>query len=210
MRTIAMIFAVSWVVGCSDSGSNPSSGRGGLGECFGSTGQTCTGVDAFESCVESHCDSQAQACYGSGYKSGSYGGPCGGFLGCVTKCACGDTSCQSGCLSQLTSDCSTCSQTFSSCQQSSGCAQPVCTGGSSTPDGPLFSFPDAPVGPHADAPPGGGGGADAPAGGSECSLLAACCPKLPSAEQPVCTQVAGAGNEQACQITLTTFGAACN
>ncbi len=207
MRTIAMILAASWVLGCGDGGS--SSGGQGIVGCFGTPGQTCTGVDTFETCVESHCDSQAQACFGSGYKSGSYGGSCGAFIGCTSKCSCGDMACQSACLGQLTNDCSTCSQTFSTCEESSGCARPVCTGGS-TPDGPLFSFPDAPSGPHADAPPGGGGTADAPSGSNECTLLAACCPKLPSAEQPACTQVAGAGNEQACQLTLSAFGAACN
>jgi hypothetical protein len=206
MRTIAMILSVSWmVVGCGDSGSsNNPSGRGNFGECFGSSGQTCTGVDTFETCVESHCDSQAQACFGSGYKSGNFGGSCGGFIGCTTKCACGDTTCQSGCLAQLTSDCTSCSQTFSSCEMSSGCAQPVCTGGS-TPDAPVFVFPDAPQGPHADAPP-GGGGADAPPTGTECTMLAACCPNLPAQEQPTCNQVVALGNEQACQASFTAFG----
>lgn len=212
MRTFAAILVVSWVVlGCGDSGSaspdGPNGGRGVVG-CFGSTGQTCTGVDTYESCVESHCDSQAQACFGSGYKSGNFSGPCGGFIGCVSSCACGDTACQTGCISQLTNDCTSCSQTFSTCETSSGCAMPVCTGGA-TADAPIFSFPDAPTGPHADAPP-GGGGADAPPTSGDCATLAICCPKLPAEEQSTCNQIVGAANEQACQLTLTALGAACN
>src|SRR5262249_34813557 len=163
----------------------------------------CTGVDACESCVESHCDSQAQACYGSGYKSGNFSGPCAPFITCVSQCNCGDTTCQSGCFGKLTNDCQSCGMTFSNCEMSSGCARPTCTGGTTTPD--------APAAPHADAPPGGGGAPDASAsGGTECSMLAACCPKLPAQEQPACNQVVGAGNEQACQLTLQTFGAACH
>src|SRR5215467_13900780 len=110
MRTIAKIMAVAWVVvGCSSSDTTTSnaSGRGSLGACYGTEGQTCTGVDTFESCLESHCDSQAKACYGSGYKSGNFSGPCGPFISCISQCNCGDTTCQSGCLGKLTNDCQT-------------------------------------------------------------------------------------------------------
>jgi len=84
---------------------------------YGSAGQTCTGVDTFESCIEGHCESQARECFGANYKNGNFaGGKCASFIGCSVKCACGDTACQSNCAAQLSSDCMTCASSFSTCQ----------------------------------------------------------------------------------------------
>ena len=85
-----------------------------------------------------------------------------------------------------------CSNTFSTCQMASGCAQPSCTGGGGGGGG------------TPDARPGGGGG------GSACTKLAACCGRLPTNTQPACTQVASGGNENICQSTLDGLGAICN
>jgi hypothetical protein len=99
--------------------------------CPSNTGTgTCTAEQnkAYSDCIISKCDAQYQACLGAGYKSGSYSGPCGAWIGCTAKCGCGDTACRSACgLPDAT--CQACfTGQLATCVTSSGCTAPVCTG----------------------------------------------------------------------------------
>jgi len=102
------------------------------GSCYGTSGQTCTGTSEYESCVIKACDAKIVACWGSGYQSGSFSGPCADVMNCMLACPCDAnySSCQQTCAMKMMSNtaCQTCSLEVSTCMQGSGCKQPVCTG----------------------------------------------------------------------------------
>lgn len=80
--------------------------------CAGSsaaTGTTCTQaeLDAYSSCFTTACDATFQMCYGPGFKSGQFSGPCGTYEACTSKCACTDSACVSACGTQP-ADCTSC------------------------------------------------------------------------------------------------------
>lgn len=121
----------------SSSGSNTStssstSSSGGTGSGFkqcptpGQNTSSCTQaeIDAYDNCPINNCDAELQECFGSGYKTGSFGGACGTYVSCSQKCACGDTACQQAC-GLPDQNCQTCLQKYSSCYQAK-CPEPAC------------------------------------------------------------------------------------
>lgn len=82
--------------------------------CFGNTSANCI------SCIQTHCDQQASACYGSAWASGTIAGVCGSTEACSETCC--DASCQqcdqnctSQCYRSAPQDCAACLPTFSTC-----------------------------------------------------------------------------------------------
>lgn len=154
------------------SGSNPSSGSpsasGGANKCTGADHPSCTQaeVDTYEQCVMNACDAEMKQCFGSGYRSGSYGGPCGSWLTCSAKCACNDNACEQKC--QPENACMDCIAGTSKCTESAKCTRPACmTGGGSKSDA--------------------GSTQDASAYEAACADLMTCCDALTdAAAQDVC------------------------
>jgi hypothetical protein len=145
MRTFGTFLAVgilALAAGCGgSSGSNGTSSTGRSasngGQCPGSSsGQSCTGEAAYNTCELNACGAQYKVCFGNNFASGNYaGGACSDFLTCELKCPCDATAmtCEQTCATQymLTSTvCATCLGTLSACVDSgagAACTKPVCT-----------------------------------------------------------------------------------
>lgn len=155
---------------CGSSSPSNSTGKG-LTCTTGSTG-TCTQaeLDTYDNCIIGQCGSTLATCYGSGYQSGSFSGPCGTYGSCASKCACTDTACKTAC-GQPSSDCQSCLTPFTACILSSSCTIPACLfsgGGSGGTSG------------GAGGRTGGAGGFTGSLGGTTgttgtCADLLACC-----------------------------------
>ncbi len=155
----------------------PSSMMGGMACPSGSQQGSCTAAEskAYGDCIITKCDSQYSMCLGSGYKTGTFGGPCGTWMTCQSKCGCNDSACVTAC-GQPPAACSTCIQSLSSCVLNSGCQIPTCAGGGG-----------------AGGAGGGAGGAGGGAGGT-CADLARCC-----------ASVTNAGVKMACDAQYNTL-----
>jgi hypothetical protein len=164
-----------------------SSGGGTAGGGAGTNGSCATGMgapakgSACASCLQAHCATETNGCYGAGWQSGNFsGGGCSELVTCSAACACGDTSCQGACVPKVTAACTTCSSAVSSCQ-SSHCSTECSTttsGGAGT----------------------GGGVAGAGATSATCADLAKCCAStsLPAQSMSGCTQVVQSKNDSVC------------
>ncbi len=162
--------------GCSSTsnqGTVQSSARSVSGQCnsTGEAGQTCTGGEQYEQCLMAKCDNQYQQCLGPSYKAGAYSGPCAAAMNCLLGCACGDLNCELGCQTKYTDECESCSEAADDCEKSSGCQQPVCSGGTSggsggsaTPLGGTGGSASPTLGSGGSAVPGAGGSSGAPNG----------------------------------------------
>jgi hypothetical protein len=174
--------------GGSDSSSTPS----GLA-CPTTSGGSCSAAEnkAYGDCIQNKCDGAYQMCLGSGYKSGSFSGACGAWIGCYAKCNC-DKACQANC-GQPSGECTTClTAQVSPCVLSSGCAAPACTGGGTGGSG-------------------GGTGGSGGGGTGTCSDLMKCCAAIADASQKSACQNALTGammaGDQYCGLLLTQFRA---
>ena len=70
-------------------------GTGGtvsLGCGAGAGSSTCSKaeLDSYNNCTYAACESQFKACYGNNVVMGTFGGPCGTFITCTSKCGCSD------------------------------------------------------------------------------------------------------------------------
>jgi hypothetical protein len=137
-----------------------SSSTGGL-NCPPTGQSNCTAEQTkpYTDCIFSKCDSQYQACFGAGYKSGSFGGTCQAYIACFSKCGCGDNACRAACPAP-TGECQTCLTQLGTCTIGAGCTPPTCGGGGAGGGGG-----------------GGGGGAGGGGGGGSgtCADLMKCC-----------------------------------
>lgn len=97
-----------------------------FGNCYGTAGQECTGIDEYTTCVLGACDAEYQDCFGADYMNGNWGGKCGDYIVCNIDCDCGDTACNTACLTNSTQDCQDCLQSIATCVLGSGCNYPVC------------------------------------------------------------------------------------
>ncbi len=126
---VAMAFGFE---GCSSSsgGNTSKSGRSPTGECNSSSssseGSTCTGQEAHDACIQEACGTQYQTCFGASYLSGSYAGTCKTEIECLFACSCEDTACAVTCYTNASAACADCFDAIDSCEQQSGCAEPVC------------------------------------------------------------------------------------
>ena len=188
-------------------GSDSSSNSGGL-TCPNSSGSTGTcsaeQTKAYGDCVQSKCDSAYQACLGSGYKSGSFGGACGSWIGCYAKCNC-DKNCQGLCAAPP-AECQTCLiAQVTPCQLNSGCTPPTCTGTGGSGGG------GGSGGSAGTGGSGGGGTGGTGGGGLTCSDLMKCCNAMTDAMMKASCQqaLAGvmAGGDQACGGVLSIYRA---
>jgi hypothetical protein len=186
---IGLVFAavLGFAVGsCSSSSPSTSDGSTSSGKGLtcttGSTG-TCTQaeLDTYDNCIASQCGSTLATCYGSGYQSGSFSGPCGTYGSCVSKCSCTDTACKTAC-GQPSSACQSCLTPYTACIFSASCTIPACllsgggTGGTSGGAGGRT---------------GGAGGFTGSLGGSTgtagtCADLLACCNAANATLKPSC------------------------
>lgn len=118
LSLLAASSAVS--VACGGSDSSGSSGTPTNG-CTGGTGLPVGGsqTSACSTCEEAKCGAQLSAAYGSGYKSGTFGGACQALLQCATACACNDTSCLAGCQSKLDAGCQSAMAAVDACKDAS-------------------------------------------------------------------------------------------
>lgn len=111
----------------SSGGTSGSSGTftSGINKCGGTSSTNCTPeqVKQYDECFATACDSKFAECYGAGWKSGTYAGPCGTYIACFNACGCGDTECFTKCPDP-SAECSDCRIRSSSC--SDGCTLPKC------------------------------------------------------------------------------------
>lgn len=132
LAAVSFILAASVANGCTSSTDGTSSGSssggssgasgasgsssGGIKQCPAQGGQTdCpqSELDAYAKCATDNCDAEFKECYGSGYQSGSFGGPCGSFISCTNACECDDTACRQKCTTDAA--CNTCNQKLGQC-----------------------------------------------------------------------------------------------
>jgi hypothetical protein len=185
-RLFSIVVLSLGLAACGSSGGGGSgTGRDSLGQCHGNPGQTCTGTDTYETCVENACDAQFKAALGADYKNGNFSGVCASYFNCIIACNCGDNTCQGACTAQLSGDCQTAAIALGSCTSGSTCTPPVCTGGSVSVDAAVSAS-------------------------GACATLATCCPKLPSNTQSGCQQIVATNMDNACQQALNSFGSMCN
>lgn len=148
------------------SGFKDCSGGNGSGEESKCTQQE---LQAYSSCISTNCDSTYKECYGDDYKSGSFSGACGDYIGCINACACSDVSCYQKCP-QPSAACTSCSEKLSTCSQK--CTVPDC------------------MKPDIDSGTGNG---------KTCADLSTCCEGIEDADmKSACEQAAAGGNETVC------------
>jgi hypothetical protein len=162
---LSLVFVSAAVFGFALASCGGDSGSGGPGGGSATSGLFCptsnassckqADVDAYGSCVQGRCGTQMKACFGDNFQSGTFAGPCGTWIGCYGKCACGDTACRGAC-GLPSGECTTCLQTVTTCTNSSGCTAPVCS----------------PSGADAGSPPAGG----------TCADLQTCCNAITNAQ----------------------------
>lgn len=174
---------------CSSSTSTPSDGsttsgqggaKGGFMACPGGTTSGCSQAEImpYSNCVIAACSSAFTMCYGSGYASGNFSGPCGTYGQCSSACGC-DQTCAMNCGTPPTA-CQTCLfNNLVPCIQSSSCQLPACAGGAGGTAGG--------TGGRA----GGAGGFTGSLGGSTgttgtCADLLACCNAASATLKPTC------------------------
>lgn len=144
-KLVAPVLASVLLIGCGSGSSKPGGGGGAGGStsgtfnpsnlaCTGSTSQTanCTTaeLEPFQTCITTSCATGLQTCYGSGFMTGQFSGPCGTYAACVGKCSCSDNACRTACGAQPT-ECSSClSSSLTTCAFSCLTQLPACaTGG---------------------------------------------------------------------------------
>src|SRR4029077_8431019 len=62
-----------------------------------SNGCTAEQNQVYDDCVFDRCDAPYQMCFGAGYRSGTFSGPCGSYVNCLARCSCNDTACRGAC-----------------------------------------------------------------------------------------------------------------
>lgn len=155
---------------------NGNGNSGGFKDCSGggSSGggeSKCTQqeLQTYSSCISTNCDSTYKECYGDDYKSGSFSGACGDYIGCINACDCSDVSCYQKCP-QPSGACTSCSEKLSTCAQK--CTIPDC------------------MKPDVDSGSGSG---------KTCSDLSTCCAGQSDADlKSACEQAAAGGNDAVC------------
>jgi len=134
---VVLVFATGCGGGSNNKGTS-STGRSGStgGQCPSTTGQNCTGGDAYTQCEMAACGTQYKACFGNNFASGDFtGGACADWLNCELPCPCdgstAQSTCEGNCTAQFltTAACATCLGTLGGCVDTgagASCTQPVC------------------------------------------------------------------------------------
>lgn len=176
------------LVGCGGGSGSKSDGGGGSsgggtrtgGMCPPST-STCTTAESntYVSCIETACRTEFTTCFGAGYLSGTFSGACGTYLQCTSKCACGDTTCESACT--MDAACTACEQSISTCFFGAACTIPACYLGGTGMGGTS--------GTGTGGTTGGGMGGTTGGGTTGCAGFLACCNRASATLMPSCTQL---------------------
>lgn len=110
---LAAVAGVAAACGGSDSGGSSGTPNNTCGAGLPTSGTQGSACDA---CEESKCAAQLSTAFGSGYKSGTFGGACQALLQCTTACGCNDTSCVLGCQPKLDAGCQTAMDAVDACK----------------------------------------------------------------------------------------------
>jgi hypothetical protein len=198
VTAFALAASVGFIVAnCGGSSSSDTNSAINNISCSMSGTSTCTAAQTkpYTDCLFSKCDAAFTACYGSGYKSGTFSGPCSTYITCLSKCGCSDSACRTAC-GQPSAECISCETMIGTCVLSAGCMYPTCTGA---------------AGADGAAGAGGAGGAGGTGGGgSGCAGLTACCNAMTMAAQKAqCLQAVSGlmSNDQACSSLLAVYRA---
>lgn len=204
ISVVAAIGSVLVVAACSStttstgssSGSTGSSGTSGTGTS-GSSGDsssfkscnedtpstTCTQAELqpYDDCLLNACEADYEKCYGSNFKSGTFDGPCGTFITCQQKCACGDTMCLTAC-GEPDMACSACIEDAAGCGNS--CTAPACLDQGSS----------------------GSSGSSGSGGTHTCADLQPCCDAQTDADtKSACDQVVSSAMDASCSAYYTAL-----
>jgi hypothetical protein len=202
--TVVTAAVLSLGVACSssssgDGSSGTSGGAGtsggtssnGLKDCNAesSSSSTCTAAETktYSDCINDKCGAKFTECYGPGYKTGDFSGPCGTYIKCTQACPCNDTACFQKCGTPDAA-CTTCIQGVGTC--SSACTAPACmtSGSSSSSSGSSGSVAHS------------------------CADLKACCDKIADPDkQTECNQTYSAvkASEPSCSAIYSTYAPQC-
>jgi len=204
MRTFGTLLAVALLVSAAGCGGGSSSGNytsptgrspATGGQCPGSTsGQTCTGEQAYYDCLTKACGTEAKACFGNNYLKGDYtGGSCSDFMTCMMACPCDSTAdaCTTQCavtyvMSAAGAACATCTTTLQACTTLAACTAPVCTTGTTT--------------------------TTTTSTGTNCAALQTCCGKMADATIKAACQSAitsAGGDDATCALILPSLQTYC-
>jgi hypothetical protein len=203
MRTFGTFLAVAIFAGAAGcgGGSGGSSytsptGRSAAngGQCPGSSsGQTCTGEQAYMDCAMKACGTQYKTCFGNNYAKGDFtGGTCADFIACEMNCPCDATkatcegTCTAGLATATGATCMTCLTTLSTCVTGAACTQPVCTTGTTT--------------------------TTTTSTGTNCAALQTCCGKMADATIKAACQSAitsAGGDDATCALILPSLQTYC-
>lgn len=196
---------VAAAIGCGSSGGAGNDGGGSGGGngnmCVPNSG-TCTQseLNTYNNCVQNACNTQFVTCYGTGYKSGSFSGPCGSYMQCQSACACTDTACRNACTIPAT--CTSCLTTIGTCTVSAACTVPACLGGGF--DGGIPGLDGGIPGLDGGFPFDGNFPFDA--GNYTCADLTTCCNAIADAQQKqACQLIVSLNNTQACSAAVGTY-----
>jgi hypothetical protein len=205
---VAVVFAVA--AGCGGGSSNngtSSSGRsassGGMCPGSSSSGEVCTGEEAYANCELSACGTEYKACFGANYASGNYaGGACADWMNCMMACPCDATAttCETNCSMTLATaagqTCMTCLLSLQACTDTgagASCTQPVCTSTNTTTSTATSTSTTTST-------------------GTNCAALAACCARMTDATmQTACQSAASSagGVDSTCALILPQLQSYC-
>lgn len=193
------LVALTLLAACSSSDSSDGSSSAASGnsnpfsKCSSSGGTGSTPSEACQklsSCELAACDASYRKCYGDGFASGAFGGVCADYISCFAA------SCNPGsCASKLTSDCTTCNDELSKCEQAACTAERAACKGSGGAGGSGTGGSGA-----------GGSGAKQPTQ-PNCVSLAACCAasSFPAQAKPSCDSLAGLDMDATCMTAVTEY-----
>jgi hypothetical protein len=202
---------------------NRSDGASSVGNAVCPVGGTmmCTQaeVDSYNTCLADKCDSAFKMCFGD-IRNGNYGGPCGPWVMCTSKCGCNDAACRNACP-MPNMECILCLVGPGlTCQNTANCPRPACYGPETKLDGgglpPIpdggFMLPDVNFNfPESGIPIPDGGFSLPEAGFSgTCAQLLTCCNGIADGAQKTQCLTAyaafnmpGGGGDQGCAAVLT-------
>ena len=164
---------VNDLTGTGVAGGAGAGGGGGIKICPKDGQSTCSqsALASYNDCVGNACAAGYAQCFGAGYKSGSYSGPCGSYISCAQACACDDSACSKACAKKLDSACVTCVGQFEDCDNS--CPKPECMTASSSSSSSSSGTTTV---------------------AKTCADLQACCRALSGSDQTSCNSLVTAAN----------------
>lgn len=123
MKKLAVLLIALFVSACGGGDDSTtvadSSVKAADGTCIGTTGQTCTGIEDYDACMQENCGTEWSALQSS----------CSALVNCQKKCPCDDNNeqCVENCAqTSVSASCLEASMSFGFCMMGAGCEQPVC------------------------------------------------------------------------------------